>query len=57
MCGTTGGDNRSCKTFKLQIEESKQVLELILSQTDIMGQLQFSEGDVCWVSASGKLLP
>lgn len=59
MCGTTGGAKTivlSCKTLKLQREEPKQVLEVLLSQAEITGQVQFNEGDVWWVSASGKLL-
>lgn len=59
MCGTTGGAKTivlSYKTLKLQTGERKQVLEMVLSEAEIMGQVQFSEADVWWVSASGKLL-
>lgn len=59
MCGTGGGAKTivlSYKTLKLQIGELRKVLELILSQAEITGQVQFNEGDVWWVSASGKLL-
>lgn len=59
MCGTTGGVKTiflSYKSLKLQVGEPKQVLEFILSQAEIMGQVQFNEGDVWWISASRKLL-
>lgn len=45
----------SYKTLKLKMGEASQVLDLILSQAEIMGQVQLSEGVVWWVSASGEV--
>lgn len=43
----------SYKTLKLEMGEASPVLDLVLSQAEIIGQGQFSEGIVWWVSASG----